>query len=164
MESGLLLAASLDENDEGASIMKCLSSKIYHFLSRLDQVKQTGQGKWLARCPAHDDRSPSLGIREADDRILIHCFAGCGITEVLQAVGLNMADLFPDRAPDPYGPKTKFPKFSAYELFPLLVHEAVILALAWNDLLIKGSMSDADMQRTLQAFESVRRLHAEVYR
>jgi len=31
----------------------------------------------MALCPAHDDRNPSLSIQLADDRILIHCFAGC---------------------------------------------------------------------------------------
>ena len=30
-------------------------------LSRLDKVKLTGPDKWVARCPAHDDRGPSLG-------------------------------------------------------------------------------------------------------
>ena len=38
-------------------------------LSRLDGVKQTGRNKWKAKCPAHDDNSPSLHIRECDDGI-----------------------------------------------------------------------------------------------
>jgi hypothetical protein len=46
---------------------------------------------WMARCPAHDDRNPSLSITQADDRVLVHCFAGCSwqaVISVLQSRGL----------------------------------------------------------------------------
>ena len=67
-------------------------------LSRLDRVKRTGVGTFLARCPTHDDRRPSLSIRECDDgRVLLHCFAGCAVDDVVAAVGLKLEDLFPDR-------------------------------------------------------------------
>lgn len=141
-----------------------VSVKTQYLLDRLERVKATGTGKWLARCPAHDDRSPSLAIREGDDRVLIHCFSGCSVSQVLHSVGLQMVDLFPDRLSNPYASKVSVPKFSAYELFPLLVQEAVILALAWSDTLGGKVLSDADHQRVQQAFDSVLRLHVEVSR
>ena len=65
-------------------------------LGRLDGVRKTGDGRWLARCPGHDDRGPSLSIRElGDGRVLIHDFAGCKTLEILSAVGLRLRDLFP---------------------------------------------------------------------
>jgi len=51
-------------------------------------------GKWMALCPAHKDRSPSLAINETDDRLLLHCYAGCETKHVAAAVGLDMSDLF----------------------------------------------------------------------
>lgn len=67
-------------------------------LSRLDKVRQTGNRKWQSRCPAHEDKSPSLSITEKDDgRILIHCHAQCGGAAVTEAVGLSLSDLFPER-------------------------------------------------------------------
>lgn len=67
-------------------------------ISRLDRPKKIGRDRWLALCPAHDDRRPSLSVRELDDgRTLIHCFGGCDIESVLGAVGLDFADLFPDK-------------------------------------------------------------------
>lgn len=66
------------------------------FLDRLEGVHLRGAGKWSARCPAHQDKSPSLSITQASDRILIHCFAGCGGTAIVAAIGLTMADLFWD--------------------------------------------------------------------
>jgi DNA primase len=68
------------------------------FLSRCDKVKQTGKGTWLARCPGHEDGRPSLSVREVDDgRVLLHCFAGCSVGDVLGAVGLEFDALFPDK-------------------------------------------------------------------
>ena len=67
-------------------------------LDRLERVRRTGRGRWVARCPAHDDRGPSLSIRELDDgRVLAHCFAGCGVDAVLGAVSLDMEALFPEQ-------------------------------------------------------------------
>ncbi len=66
-------------------------------LSRLEKYKTLGEGRWVAVCPAHSDRSPSLHVTEkADGMVLIHCKAGCGATEVLDAVNLNYDDLFPE--------------------------------------------------------------------
>jgi hypothetical protein len=84
------------------------------FLSRLEKVKRTAEGEWVARCPAHDDKSPSLAVKEADDgRILVHCFAGCSFESVCGASGVDIADLFPERAPKqdklnplPFNPRT----------------------------------------------------------
>jgi hypothetical protein len=59
-------------------------------------VKRTGPGKWIAKCPAHDDRRPSLSVKEADDgKVLLHCWSGCGAAEIVNALGLSLADLFP---------------------------------------------------------------------
>ncbi|MEN6408010.1 MAG: hypothetical protein ABFC77_16265 [Thermoguttaceae bacterium] len=63
--------------------------------SKFSNVKQVGLNQWQASCPAHDDDHESLSISTAvDDRILIHCHAGCTTQEVCSAVGLPMRDLF----------------------------------------------------------------------
>lgn len=69
---------------------------VHDIVSRLDQCRQVGGDKWMARCPSHDDKGPSLSIRDAGDgRTLIHCFAGCGAVDVLTAIGLELSDLYP---------------------------------------------------------------------
>ena len=62
-------------------------------LDRLEKVTGS-KGKWIACCPAHQDKSPSLAVTEADDRVLVHCFSGCDTQDVTVAIGLNVADLF----------------------------------------------------------------------
>lgn len=67
------------------------------FLDRFDRVKPGRNGQYTARCPCHDDRHNSLSIRaETDGSILVCCHAGCATEHVVGAVGLTMADLYPD--------------------------------------------------------------------
>lgn len=68
-------------------------------LKRLD-YRRVADNKWIARCPAHNDSSPSLSITRSADRILIHCHAGCGAIDVLESIGLTFSDLFDD-LPEP---------------------------------------------------------------
>src|SRR5215467_14030309 len=63
------------------------------FLGRLKGVRRNGDG-WMALCPAHDDRNPSLAVSWKDGRILLHCHAGCSPESVVAALRLRMADLF----------------------------------------------------------------------
>lgn len=44
--------------------------------------RKVGHG-WMARCPAHDDREPSLSIRDADGKVLVRCHAGCDQRDVI---------------------------------------------------------------------------------
>jgi hypothetical protein len=48
--------------------------------------RKAGSG-WAARCPAHDDREPSLSIRDGDNgKVLIRCHAGCDQGRVIAAL------------------------------------------------------------------------------
>ena len=51
--------------------------------------------RWMARCPAHDDRTPSLGITESDGKVLVCCYAGCAQDDVIAA--LQARGLWPER-------------------------------------------------------------------
>src|SRR5437763_671245 len=65
-------------------------------LSGLKHVRKSGTGGWNACCPAHHDRHPSLSIRLGKEgRILLKCHAGCTVEQILEAIGLTLADLFP---------------------------------------------------------------------
>jgi len=67
---------------------------VEELLGRLKDVRQTGPNQWQARCPAHDDRKPSLSIKVDSGQILLYCHAGCNTTEILHVLGLTEADLF----------------------------------------------------------------------
>lgn len=71
-----------------------LSHQIEEIASRLERVSERN-GQYMARCPAHDDRSPSLSFRIAEDgsKILMHCFGGCDTADVMAAIGMSLSDL-----------------------------------------------------------------------
>lgn len=77
-----------------------MSAPVQRILSALREhghgPRRAGAG-WCCKCPAHDDRNPSLSIHAGDDgRALVNCHAGCTVDAVCAAIGLRPADLFTD--------------------------------------------------------------------
>jgi hypothetical protein len=62
-------------------------------LQHFQGARRNGNG-WMAQCPAHEDRNPSLSIHEREGKILLKCFAGCSAEAVVSALGLQLSDLF----------------------------------------------------------------------
>jgi hypothetical protein len=119
-------------------------------VSRLDGAKRTGYGRYIARCPAHADKSPSLSIQEQDGNVLFHCFAGCEPENVLSAVGLTFSDLYPERIT--YS-RPKQSGFNPYDVLKCLVREGGIIALASAQILNGEPLSRADTDRVILAHE-----------
>ena len=71
-------------------------TRLDYIAEHFDGVRPSGQG-YAALCPCHDDSDPSLSINEGEDgRVVIYCHARCPTRDILQIVGLTMADLMPD--------------------------------------------------------------------
>src|SRR5215208_6071485 len=65
-------------------------------LERLEGIK-AHNGYYKALCPAHADQEPSLSVKEGgDERVLLKCFTGCPVESVVEAIGLELRDLFPE--------------------------------------------------------------------
>lgn len=129
-------------------------SQVDNLLSHLSRVKRTGKESWIACCPAHDDKSPSLTISEKDDgRILIHCFGGCSVYEVLDAVGLDMAALFPPREIQHGKPERR--PFNAADVLRAIGFESLVVAAAAVTLLTGEPFSQADRDRLILAAERI---------
>lgn len=59
------------------------------YLHFFKHVRPSGEN-WVALCPAHEDKHPSLSIREGDGgRLLVHCHAGCTFENILAAAGIE---------------------------------------------------------------------------
>ena len=121
-------------------------------ISRLDKVRRTGRGTWIACCPAHADKTPSLTIRETDDgKVLLHCFTGCSALEIIDAVGLEMSDLFPPR--QHHGKPERRP-FPAADVLRALAAEALVVASCGVSMLA-GRFTDADRERLILAVQRI---------
>lgn len=95
-------------------------------LSRLNKVRQMGSSHWVACCPAHDDRGPSLSVTERDGKLLFHCFAGCEAEDVLAAVGLHWTDVLPERVGESFS--QPIPAMQVLEAVAFEINAAALIA------------------------------------
>ena len=128
------------------------TAPIDNILSRLEKVKQHQPGQWSACCPAHDDKGPSLSVRELPDgNVLVYCFGGCGAAAVVAALGMELTDLFPPREKTGREP-TRYPRLlTAGQALELLESEARLVAVAAANLLHGVALNQTDLDRLTQA-------------
>jgi hypothetical protein len=131
-------------------------------LERLHGVRRTGEGRWIARCPAHKDRSPSLSVRELEDgRTLVHCFGGCEVGAVLGAAGVEFNALFPPRPMEHGARRPAADRFPAADVLRAIVDELAVVAIIAGDLEAGRAVSAEDFARLRLArdrIEAARRL------
>jgi hypothetical protein len=131
-----------------------MSAPVETLLSCLDKVKRTGQDRWIACCPAHGDKSPSLTIRELDDgRVLLHCFAGCDTASVLAAAGLDMTDLYPDRNIHHGKPERR--PFPAADVLRAIAFEAMVVATCAVSMMAGQPFTETDRERLIVAVSRI---------
>lgn len=140
---------------------------IERLLDRLDAVKATGPDRWIARCPAHDDRSPSLSIREmTDGTLLLKCWTGCGACDVVTAAGLELRDLFPRQlrwAPGEGRPALRpGERWIPRDVLACLATEAMIAAVAADEVAAGNTLTNEDRERVRIAAGRLRAAAEEV--
>lgn len=113
-------------------------------LSRLSKVRQTGSDSWIACCPAHEDKRPSMTIRDAGGKLLLHCFAGCAPHSILEAVGLKFSDLFADPLPNSRPLRKPFP---AADVLEALTTEATLVLIFARQMQRGEKLSKDDIER-----------------
>ncbi|WP_233867205.1 DNA primase [Paraburkholderia adhaesiva] len=136
----------------------CAARPVTTLLVRLEGVREVAPGRWRARCPAHDGHRPALAITECDDRrVLLHCFAGCGVDAVAAALGLDLADLFPPREPDGYDVHLARPatchgrRFTDAQWLPALTLELLEVMVVVGAILRRGSVTASEHARLVRS-------------
>lgn len=133
-------------------------SPVHAVLDRLGGVRRAGRG-WVACCPAHDDRSPSLAIGLGDnDTVLLHCFAGCAAVDVVSSIGLTLSDLFTRpmaraavrhvRGAVPFETLSR-------AAFQTVLKESTVIQIAAADLVRSGCLSEDDQRRLIEAADRI---------
>jgi hypothetical protein len=125
----------------------------HDLLNKVQGLKKVGRERWIARCPSHADKSPSLAIRElSDGRVLLKCFAGCEALEVLNAVGLEFRDLMPEKLVD-YKRERK--PFYDSDLLLIIRDEARVVYLSALHLSKGNLLSDVNLRRLALAAQRI---------
>lgn len=131
---------------------------IDNVLSRFENVKSTGKNRWICKCSAHKDKSPSLAISvEGDGRILINCFAGCDTYSILQSAGLDWQDVFPDSYKGEH--KSKRTVIYPSEGLRLLQHETRVLLYIGYEMR-KGTFNQTQLERLEQSNSRIKNIMA----
>ena len=130
---------------------------IDNLLTRLEKVKRTGKESYIACCPNHNDKNPSLSLRDLPDgRILIHCFAGCDSNSILSSIGLDMNALFPNNLGEFKGVRRAFP---AADVLKVIGFECLVVASSALKILGGEVFTTTDRERLII---SVRRIQAAI--
>ena len=121
-------------------------------LPLLEKVKRRGDNSWLACCPAHNDKHPSLGITEKDERVLLRCFSHqCNVSDIVHAVGLELSDLFPEQIKVEGGRPIRKKRFPAEAILEALAGEFVIAELGLEVLANGGTLNEKAQARMKEA-------------
>jgi len=67
---------------------KLQTGNIMHSAKELSFVLggEGSDGQYIARCPAHNDKTPSLSIKDGDGFLLLHCHAGCSYESIVESL------------------------------------------------------------------------------
>ena len=74
------------------------------FAQHIDSAKQHGEW-WSGRCPAHDDKNPSLSWKDGENEkpVIIKCHAGCSRNAILASLGMEdhpQKEVLPSKKPN----------------------------------------------------------------
>jgi hypothetical protein len=122
-------------------------------LNRFDNVKKVGSEQYSCRCPSHNDKNNSLGIKQDGDKILFNCFAGCNVKSILDTVGLKWKDIMPnDNEMDMQIKKT----FNPYAVLKMLRDEVLLVGLCSASIRKGKPLNDVDHNRLMLAVSNIR--------
>lgn len=120
---------------------------IIHRLANLPKFKKLSTGRYVACCPVHGDKHPSLSITQKPDGVwVLHCFS-CGANgqAVCDSLGIDVTSLFPPSDNRRYEKQHK-QGFSAWQLLQCLEKDLIVIVAA-ADMLRNGEvLPDSDRQ------------------
>lgn len=126
---------------------------IDEILSRLEHVKRYSQrsSSWVACCPSHDDKTPSLAVKLLDDgRVLLHCFGGCDVQAICDALDMRMADLMGE-APTEYHHDAKpANRIPATDMLKAMAFDALRVGLMASRMANGHLLADDEKQALLE--------------
>lgn len=118
---------------------------IEDILPHLKKVRKTGPSNWIACCPAHDDKNPSMTLKQQPDgTVSVHCFALCGFEAIVASVGLGYGPWFPEKTEPHKHVRAPYP---AADILECIAEEAMIVWVVANDIAEGKEVPSVDRER-----------------
>lgn len=122
--------------------------KIDDFLARLKKVRKTGPNNWIACCPAHDDKSPSMTVGVGDNGgIVIYCFALCSAQDIVFSLGLELHELMPEKPEGREFVRGRSKPFPAGDILECIAEEVMIAWVISRDMELSKPIKQDDFDR-----------------
>ena len=124
-------------------------------LSRLDGVKRTGAGRWIAKSPTRNERTASLSIRLTDDgAILMHDFGGSDFSGIVAALGLQPIELIPEHlrhARETTPNARRAPPIPWADAFTAIAFQSSIVLVSAEDMAQGRALDDTALNQLARA-------------
>lgn len=135
-------------------------------LARLDgyKIRENGRDRWRSCCPGHGGKNPSalsIGVG-ADDQVLLRCWHGCDVEQVVHALGLELSDLFPPKADSVSAPSGRRRLITAAQALGVLEEEITLAVICASDMARGEVLDEATRERLTQSAARVLMLRDEV--
>jgi len=128
----------------------------------LAKVRRRQPGQFSACCPAHEDSDPSLSVRETSEgAVLLHCFSGCGVSQIVSALGLELHDLFPPREVPANAPKRLAKLLTPGQALAVLAAESNLVAVAAANVGNGAILNQDELTRVSKAARRIAWLHEQ---
>lgn len=126
-------------------------------LSRLEKVKRNGDQSWMACCPAHDDKDPSMAVTVTDaGKVLLKCFCGCSAPEIMGALGLPMSVLFhPESRKYSSNTEDLRKRMRDRQFMRDIAKDAMVVAMAASHIRNGDKCTDEDVELLIQISTSM---------
>ena len=131
--------------------------KTEDILHSLTKVKMINNNSWQACCPSHNDKNPSMRITDTGDKTLVKCWAGCSITDIANAMGLDIADFFHEKR------EKAVNNFNiTYKKYDEFRRDRITVILAQQDKLKGLSLTDKDRDYANQAYKRLKQCGKDI--
>ena len=129
-----------------------MTTPIESVLAHVEKACQRQPGQYSSRCPAHQDKAPSLSIRETPEgAVLLHCFAGCNVSEIVGAMGLELSDLFPAKERSGREPQRTARVLIASQALEIIGHESRVVVMLAADIRRGVALDDDSLDALIHA-------------
>lgn len=130
---------------------------VENLLSRLSKVRRRGGGQWMASCPCHEDKTPSLSIKDDNGTILLHCFSQqCPPSDICDSIGFDIVDLFPPSDNyDASQPRQKRQFYDAAQVLEGLAFEILVVQIISKYMLNNGKITLDERERLVKAISRI---------
>jgi len=127
-------------------------------LARFSKVYQSGTDQYQCLCPVHNDKNASLGIKFQDDKVIMHCFAGCQTEDILKSIGLTWNDIMPNSVDDDWKPSHRI-KFNPYAVLKSMQDDYLYIMLSAIEIRKGNQLTEEDMDK----LDKIAMKHKEIY-